>query len=121
MTDENQPLLPELLKQVHGQLARVFDELVDVHRAYVSDRGVRLAGAALVPVHDRERPLEVSRDAAVRRQLGRARATVEVEHDRIGEILGALENPLINSTDADAFERVGLHFLLARAATAPTG
>jgi hypothetical protein len=109
MTYEHQPLLSEFLQEVHGQFSGVLDELVDVHRAGVSDRGVRFARAALIPVHDREAPLELSHAAAVQGQLRRAGATVEVEQDRVRAILRSLEHPLISSADPDAFERVDVH------------
>jgi len=113
---QNDPLLGEFPHQVQGQFPRIADELVDVHFAAVGDGGIRLAGAALVPVHDGEKLLEAFRVAPVRRQLRRPGPAVQEQDDRVVGVLGPLEDPLAAPADVhllehgDALGRIGFSF-----------
>ena len=82
MADERDLVLAESPGQRPRELAGIVDDLVEARRGDVAARPVRLAGTALVPVHDDERRLERLGVPLVRGQLRRARAAVDEQHDR---------------------------------------
>ena len=105
MTEEKNSLLPETLAQQIDQFARVAFELRDPHRLGREMRVEGFARAALIPLHHDEIIFERSVGVA-ERHVWNAGTAMQNEQNRMRAIASADLNPLLNSAEPHALERV---------------
>jgi hypothetical protein len=73
------------------------DELLDRHRRSRDVAVKRLAGAALIPIHDREALLERRIEKPEEPRLAGTRPAMQQNQRRVGEVLGSDHHPLCRS------------------------
>jgi hypothetical protein len=93
------PSSGEALAHRVDELVEIGDELLDGHRRSRDVAAKRLAGAALIPVDDREDPLERRVEVAEERRLAQPRPPVQEDQRRVGDALATDHHPLIEPAE----------------------
>jgi hypothetical protein len=105
MAEQDHALDPEAAAQVVEELARIAEITLEPHRRGVKAAVVRLARAALVPVHHHEMPLECAIKMVGERHLRPARPAMQPEQHRIVLIGAADQDPLPHAAELHGLQR----------------